>query len=93
MGLVLGGEDGDAVFVSFAGSNEDLVVGEVDVLDAEFAALLQAKTGAVEEAGHEFGDSFEGGEEGVGFLGAQDGGEMFGSFCADEVLELGEGEV
>jgi len=65
VGLGGGGEHRDPILVALAAADDDLVGGEVDVLDAEPAALEHPELGAVEQAGHEARHAVELLEHGV----------------------------
>jgi len=83
------GEDSDAVLGPFPVADDDDVLVEVEILDAEADAFHKAEAGAVEEFGHQLVGAGEGGDDAEGFVVGEDGGEAAGSFCADGV----EGEV
>ncbi len=70
-------EDGDAVVFAFAIADEDGVVAKINVFDAQAETFHEAQAGAVEELGHEFGDSVHVVDDGHGFLMGEDGGEGF----------------
>ena len=51
------GEGNGAVAFAFSIADDDLVVGEVDVFDAESEAFHEPEPGAEEELGHQFGSA------------------------------------
>ena len=53
LGLDGVGQHRGAILVALAAPHEDLVAAEVDVLDAQAAALEQAQAGAVEQGRHQ----------------------------------------
>jgi len=77
------GEHGDAVFFAFAIANDDAVLFEVYILDAQTQAFDEAQAGAVEDFGHELVSAGEGVEDAQGFVFGEDGGDVFGFLGAD----------
>lgn len=79
------GKGGNAVVLAFSITDDDLVVAEVDVFDAQAQAFHQAQARAIEQLGHEPGNAVHAVEDGAGFLGGEDGGQGFGFFGAKDV--------
>jgi len=48
-----GGERRIPVFVAFAGANEDLVTGEIEILHTQAATFHQAQAASVHQHGHQ----------------------------------------
>ena len=88
------GQDGDAVFVAFATSDDDVVLGKIDVGDPEANEFHDAHSGAVEEGCHECGESVQGIDDGFDFRGGENDGESFGELGFSKVGEVAgfEGE-
>ena len=84
------GQDGDAVLSPLAVVDEDLLAGEVDVLDPQAAALEQAQAGAVHEGRHEGGRSAHLAQDRGHLLAGEDDGEAVGEAGAGDLLEPGE---
>src|SRR5262249_52173756 len=75
------GEPDDPVLAALAVADGELMPGQVEVVDAELAALLAAQAGAVEQAGPGGGRSFAAGqrvEETVHLVGREHRGQPFG---------------
>lgn len=79
------GEDGGAVVVAFAVSDEDLAVAEVYIFDAQADTFHEAKPAAEEEFCHELGKSVHFGDDGEGFPLGEDDGEGPGFLGANDV--------
>ena len=47
------GQDGNAIFEPLSITNDDLVLVEIDILDAQTNALHEAQAAAVEQLGHQ----------------------------------------
>src|SRR5262245_66605802 len=62
------GKHRDPILVALAAANDDLVRGEVDVLDPEPAAFEDPEPGSIEQAGHETRHALEPIEAGSGLL-------------------------
>jgi hypothetical protein len=82
------GEEGDSVFAALAGSDDELVRVEVDVLHPEVGAFEQAQAGAIEQGCHEPGDAIELVEQRFDFARVEDDGESDGLLRADEIVEF-----
>jgi len=80
-------EHGDPVLVALAAADDDLVGGEVDVLDAEPAALEHPEPGTVEQAGHEARHAVEPLEHGANLLTRENDGEPLGALRAHDAVE------
>ena len=78
-------QDGDAVVFALAVADDDGMVAEVDIFDAQADAFHQAQAAAVEEFCHQLRQAGHPIENGEGFLVGEDGGEGLGFFGADEV--------
>ena len=78
-------QQGDAIFVALAAAHEDVVIGEIDVLDAKAEGFGEAQPTAVEQLGHQPGGAVEEGHQAAYFFLREDGGQALGA--------LGEGEV
>jgi len=85
-----GRQNSDAVFVALPVADDDLVVVEIYVFDAEPEALEEAEARAVEETCHDPVDAMEVGEDETDFFAGEDDGEAFWFFGAGEVIEPGE---
>jgi len=59
----------DAVLVSLAGADGDLMPGEVDVLNPQPSALEQPQAGAIQQDGHETGSTAKLADDGAPRLG------------------------
>jgi hypothetical protein len=70
--------------------DDDLVAGEVDVLDPELEAFHEPETGSVEEPGDEESVVAELGEDGSDLVAAQDDGKARGLLGPDELPELAD---
>ncbi len=79
------GQDGDAVVIAFAVTDDDLAIAEVYVFDAEAGTFHEAQTAAEEDLCHELGDSAHFGDDGEGFGVGEDDGEGFGFLGANDV--------
>lgn len=84
------GEEGDAVLVALAGSDDDVAGLEVDVLDAKASAFQQAEAGPVEKSGHESVGALQSVEQGADLPHAEDDREGPGNPGPDEVVEGAE---
>ena len=80
----------NAVLVSPAAADDDLVGGEVGVLDAEPAPLEHAEAGAVEQAGHEARYAVELLEHGADLVAAEDDGQPLGALGTHDAVEPGK---
>lgn len=76
------GQDGDAILLTFSIPDDDLVLGEIELLDPQAHALADAKSGAVEQFGHQHMVPGQAGEQRADFLGGEDGWQAFWSFSA-----------
>lgn len=76
-----------SVLIALAGADDDLIAGEVDVLDPEAAALEHAQACSVEQAGHESGWAGEAVEERAHLVAREDHRESHGALGADDVVE------
>ena len=77
----------DAVLVALPGPDDDLVGGEVHVLDA---TLENPQAGAIEQAGHEPRRALELLEHGADLLASQDDGQTLRTLRAHDALEPGQ---
>jgi hypothetical protein len=78
-GLDRGGrQEGGAVLLSLAVADDDPDLVEVDVLDPQPEAFHQPEAGPVEQAGGQPGGAVELGQDGAGFLAAEDGRQPLG---------------
>jgi hypothetical protein len=70
----------DTILAARAVTNDNLVALQIEVVDAQTAALGAAETGAVEQTGHQAKEAsaLNGVEDEADFFGRQDGGEAFG---------------
>jgi hypothetical protein len=75
IGLHHSGKHGDAVLIALAASNDDLVRGELQVLNPEPAALEHAKAGTVQEGRHEARRALEPLEHGPDLIAAEHDGQ------------------
>ncbi len=67
----------NAVFHAFAVANDDLLLREVEVFDSE-ECFAHTPSGAVEELNEKAVGAVHLGNDGVSFLGGEDGGEVSG---------------
>src|SRR5262245_24907984 len=81
------GHHGAAILVAFAGANDDLVAGSVQVRNAQPGALEEAESGAIEEEAHEPNHSLHVTEDGADFLTGQHDGQVLRTLHIDEVIE------
>ncbi len=77
------GHDGDAVVFAFSVADDDLTISEIDIFDAEAETFHQAKSRAIEDLRHEFGDAGHAVDDGERLRAREDDGERFGFFGAD----------
>ena len=84
-----GRQDGAAVLASLPVAHRDLAAGEVDVLDAEPAALEEAEPGAVHEPGHHLRRPAQAAQDRLHLVGGEDEGHAEGTLCSGDVLETG----
>lgn len=70
-------EDGEAVVFAFSIAHDDLMVAEVNILDAQAKTFHQPESGAVEEPGHELGYAVHFFDDGDGFVVGEDRWEGF----------------
>jgi hypothetical protein len=89
-GLGDGRQHRDPVLVALAAADHDLVGGEVNVLDAEPAALEHAEAGAVEQAGHETRHAVEPLEQGTDLIAGKDDGQPLRALGAHDAGEPGK---
>ena len=82
------GEHGDTVVAAFAVVDDEGLVAEVEVFDAEAQAFHEAQSGAVHDLDHEFVGSCEVADDGAGFCGGEDDGDAFSFFGAGEAEGL-----
>jgi hypothetical protein len=73
-----GGENREALVVAFRFADEDLVVLEIEVLDAQAEAFHEAQAAAVEELGHELVFAGEVAEDEADLVAAEDSGDAAG---------------
>jgi len=85
------GEHGGAVFFAFAIADDNLMIAEVYVFDAQAQTLGQAQAAAVEDLCHELGNACHFVDNGHGFLMGEDHGQGFRFFGAEYIR--GEGNV
>ena len=74
------GEDGDAIFGAFAIADDNLVLGKIDILDAQTQTFHEAKAAAIEELGHEEMNAGHVGENPLHFVPREDSGQALGLF-------------
>jgi hypothetical protein len=82
-----GRQHGRPVLVALAAADDDLVGPEVDVLDAQAAALHDPKPRPIKEVRHEPRGSVEPLDEGAHLVAAQDDGQTFRPFGAHDVVQ------
>jgi hypothetical protein len=90
IGLGHGRQHRDAILVTLAAPDDELVGGELDVLDAESAALEDPQPGAVEQARHEVWHPVESVEHGTDLVAGKDDRETRGPLCAHDAIEPGK---
>ena len=90
VGLEGFGEQGGAVFVAFAAAHEDVVVFEVDILDAEAEGFGEAQPAAVEELGNQPGGAIQEGHQTADFFPGEHGGKALRAFGEGVVEGRGE---
>jgi hypothetical protein len=83
-------EHGDAVFLSFAGSDGDCSQIEVEVFNPEVDAFIEAETWAVEDAGHEEFRACEVCESVLDFGVGEDDGELLGASGPGELADIAQ---
>lgn len=83
-----GWKRGDAVSAAFAIANDDLVVGEVYVFDAEAQAFHDAQAATIHELCGEFIDTLQVVDDLSGFFFGEDSGDFFSALGA-KFCELG----
>src|SRR5207247_6677047 len=93
IGLGHGRQHCNAILVALAATDDDLVGGEVDILDAEPAALEHAEPGAIEQAGHEARHAVEPLEHGAYLVAREDDGQPLGALGAYDAVEPREVEL
>src|SRR5262245_64212548 len=84
------GKHRDPILVALAAANDDLVRGEVDVLDPEPAAFEDPEPGSIEQAGHETRHALEPIEDGSDLFTAEDDWQTPGAFGAHDLIEPGQ---
>lgn len=82
-----GGQHRHAILVALASAHDDLVPAEIDVLDAQAAALEQSQPGAIHQIRHESRGPVQAPEDGADFLARQHDGETFGSARPHDPVE------
>jgi hypothetical protein len=87
VGLGGGGEHRDPILVAFAAADDDLVGGEVDVLDSEPAAVEHPEPGAVGQAGQKVGHAVEPLEHGAYLVAREDDGQPLGALRAHDAVQ------
>jgi hypothetical protein len=87
------GEHRDAVLVALAAADDDLIGGEVDVLDAQATTLEDAQARSVKQAGHEPWRAVEPVEHNTDFVTGRDDWKALRAFGAYGVVEPGQGDV
>jgi hypothetical protein len=83
----------DAVAGALTLADEDLVLGEVEILDPQAEAFHQSQAAAVEQASHKLVGAGEAAQDFVDFQACEDGGEGFGAVGAHELSGEVEFEV
>jgi hypothetical protein len=81
------GQHRDAILVALAAANDDLVASDVDVLNAQSAALEDSETRAVKHASHQSRRAREAVEERAHLVAGEDDGKPRGPLGAHEVVE------
>ena len=79
------GQDGGAVIFTFSIADDDLMIAEVNILDAQAHTFHQAQAAAIEQFCHELRQAGHFGDDGHGFLVGEDDGEGLGFFGADGI--------
>jgi len=91
------GKHGDAIIAAFAIIDEDAVIFEVDVFDAQAQTFHQPQTAAVHDLGHELISAAELKQDGAGFFFGKNGGNAFSFLgpnkCQGRVIQLNFQEV
>jgi hypothetical protein len=72
-------QDGEAILGALCVADQDLVLGEVEILEAQADTLVEAQPAAVEESSHEAACPVHAIQDAEDFLLAQYGGKAFGS--------------
>lgn len=78
------GEGGCAVISAFPIIDEDAVILEVNIFDAQAQTFHESQSAAVHDLRHEFVAAIKVGDDGAGFVFGEDGGDALASFGADE---------
>lgn len=86
-------EHGDPVFVALAAADDDLIAGEVDVLDTEPATLEHPQPRPVQQASHEVRHALESLEHGADLIAREDDGQPRGALGAHDAIEPWQGDV
>jgi hypothetical protein len=92
LGDAAGREHGDAIFVALAGAHDDLIALEVDILDAQGEALVDAQATAVEEQGDEVVDAGELVEHLLNLVSGEDGWQAPAFSSAEHVDGFVDGQ-
>jgi hypothetical protein len=76
--------------VALGATDDNLIGGEVDVLDAEATALKQAQSGAIEERGHQARHAFQLPQDCQHFVTRQNHRQPLRAFRAHDAIEPGD---
>jgi hypothetical protein len=88
--LQRGGKKGRAVLSPFSVAHDQLLAGEVDVLDAELQRLQDADSGAVDQRRAQVLDAGHSREDGADLAAREDHGQALGAFRMDDSLQPGD---
>ena len=82
------GQHGQAVLHSLAFADDDLVLAEVEVFDAQAHTFHQAEAGAIEQFGHQLMVAGHLSEDGLNFVFSEHNRKAFGLFGANDIERL-----
>ncbi len=91
VGLERGGKHRDAVLLALAVADEDLVAGEVEVLDAQAQRFHEPEARAVEQGRDEARLAAEAGEDAADLVAREDDGEARGRRARTSAVISGKG--
>jgi hypothetical protein len=86
-GLGHGRQHRHPILPAFAGADRDLLSHEVDVLDAQPAALQESKAGAVEEQYRQAWNAVQALQDRPDFVPRENRRQVLRALCAHEVVE------
>lgn len=81
------GKNGISIFLSFAGPDANLFIGEIDVLNAEAEGFVKAESGAIEQLHEEFFSAGQIDDDGRNLLLGEHGGESLRTLGKLQILK------